>query len=121
MKLKSAERERSAKTTIYETFEDLTIIVLKMVWAVFNLFCAAVSPGNPLALHCLSRGPTQVNSRLKQAALYIASVMALEFIGLESSSIALAFPRSVMVAAISVIGYGIQNYTRMYNHHDYDM
>lgn len=49
-----------------------------------------------------------MNSELKQAALYLGSVMALEFIGLESSSIALAFPRYVMVSTISVIGDGIQ-------------
>ena len=103
---------------IDEAFEDSTVIVLKMFWAVFNLFCASVSParecGNPLALHWLSKGPTQVNSRVKQVGIGLAAVMALEFIGLESSSIALAFPRSILVATISVVGYGIQICTRMY-------
>ena len=45
---------------------------------------------------------------MKQVALYFAAVTALGFIGLESSSIVLAFPRSVMVAYISVFGDGIQ-------------
>ena len=49
-----------------------------------------------------------MNSRVKQVGIGLAAVMALEFIGLESSSIALAFPRYVMVSTISVIGDGIQ-------------
>lgn len=52
---------------------------------------------------------------MKQVALYFAAVTALGFIGLESSSIVLAFPRSVMVAYISVFGDGIQICTCVIN------
>ena len=51
-----------------------------MLWAFFYLTCATV-------------------------ALHLSAVVALEFIGLESSSVALAFLRYIAVAAISVLGF----------------
>ena len=51
-----------------------------MLWALFYLTCATV-------------------------ALHLSAVVALEFIGLESSSVALAFLRYIAVAAISVLGF----------------
>ena len=51
-----------------------------MLWALFNVTCATV-------------------------ALPLSAVVALEFIGLESSSVALAFLRYIAVAAISVLGF----------------
>ena len=44
----------------------------------------------------------------KQIALGLISIIALEFMGLESSSIALVLPRYVLVAIISVLGDGFQ-------------
>ena len=43
-----------------------------------------------------------------QIALGFVSIIALEFIGLESSSIIFVFPRYLLVAIISVLGDGIQ-------------
>ena len=48
---------------------------------------------------------------MKKVALYFGAIVALEFIGLESASIALAIPRYVMVATISALGDGNQTCT----------
>ena len=55
-------------------------IAVAMFWALVYAFCATL-------------------------ALYLSAVTALEFIGVESSSVALAFPRCIAVAAVSVFGF----------------
>ena len=52
--------------------------------------------------------PRKWLSRLEQVLIYLSAVIALEYIGLESSSIALAFPRHVVVATITTFGDAIQ-------------
>ena len=81
-----------------------------------------VIPGNPLAsskMCPISEIKIVINftkQRIKasefpvetQIALGLTSIIALEFMGLESSSIALVLPRYVLVAIISVLGDGFQ-------------
>ena len=55
-------------------------MVVAMVWALFHFFCAAIG-------------------------VHLSAVVALEFIGPESSSLALALPRWIALAAISLVGF----------------
>ena len=93
-----------------------------MLWTIFNILLAMVIPGNPLAsseICPISEIKIVINfikQRIKasefpvetQIALGLTSIIALEFMGLESSSIALVFPRYLLVAIISVLGDGFQ-------------